>query len=117
MNDEMQKQILARIDLLAQKLGLAANQIWEMFLRQSYINGIENAVLATILFVIAIFLGMFGVKLYKNADTDGEIAGACAIFFIVMIVCCVAINCTVDSIDYLVNPQLKAFEAIYNCLR
>lgn len=66
MNNEMQTQILQRIDGLAAKLGVAAQYLFALYVRQAKIDGYEclvGCVLAAVAFVVC---ALFAAKDFRK---------------------------------------------------
>lgn len=45
MNEELQAKLAEKIDVLATKLGVAAEHVWEILVRQQMIEGLEGLVI------------------------------------------------------------------------
>ena len=63
MSDEMMKQILVRLDLLAAKLGVTAQYMWGVLLRQAYVTAYMDAASAG----VGLLLCMAGAVSIKYA--------------------------------------------------
>jgi len=108
----MQKELLTRLDVIGAKLGVAANQLWALFVRQSYIDGLEYLVL----FAIALCLSPWVMRNAKSLSSrdmgySENVAGplmwttyAGLLIFAAIMAC--------SACDSLVNPQLAAFKCL-----
>ena len=73
MKEDMQKELLNRLDLLAQKLGVTAEHLWRILVQQARVELIWDCVQ---LVLGAIFLGLavraffFTAKLFKENHID-----------------------------------------------
>jgi len=119
MSEEMLKMAMERVDVLAAKMGVAATELWEILVRQQYIEAIE-----TVLFCIFVVgLGGCGVKVLANKKwfnwgymEDNNLEPLCIIAYIVvciwMILSIVGICCLFDVPGMLFNPEYGAYMAI-----
>ena len=99
MNDQMQQQILARLDLLVQ-----------MYVRQAIIDGCEYALISLVLLAFA------SVAARRLADQDDEML---LIFgwvgHVTLLVAGLLFGC--HAVDLIANPNLWAFKEIVSTLR
>lgn len=138
MSEQMQKELLARLDALAQKMGVAGHALWEMYVRQSYVNGAEwltGSIVAAVLFVVLLKkalkldkelddkfaadlkryraqTGPYHYERYPDVSSKGffSVAGS----FIPLVL---SIWWLVFAVDYLANPSLQAFQAIVQAVK
>ena len=112
MND-VTKEVLARIDVLAAKLGVAANLLFSLYVRQAYIDGFETAFLALVFAVSMYFLERTAFK-HREQLGDPEFVmpclGAVILFVLFMF-------SATDAADHLLNPQLAAFKDIMSTIK
>lgn len=71
MNPDMQKQLLARLDALAQKLGVGSQYVWNLYVRQVKVEIIQDVMLLALTALGAWLLAK--VILYE-IKTDGDFA-------------------------------------------
>ena len=53
----MEQEMLKRLDVLAEKLGVAASMVWGFYIRQAYIDGVADLAAAgmiTLVFIVAV---------------------------------------------------------------
>lgn len=53
MNDEMQKELLARLDVLADKMGVTVEYLWGVLVKQAYVDGIRDVIIGVLLLGVA----------------------------------------------------------------
>jgi pantothenate kinase len=80
MNPDLQKELFARLDVLASKLGVAANQLWDILLLQAKVEAIQSIFLGVVFLsasLIFLKIGFHYKKIWTECDheSDGEIAG------------------------------------------
>ena len=113
----MQEEILQRLDAFAEKLGVAAPQLWEILLRQVQIEAITNLVALVVLTAILIssyYAVRWGLKKDAEPSYYGE-AGAHAVVIggIVGIISLVAIPFVATyAMLYFLNPEFYAFQSL-----
>ena len=54
MENELKEEVLSRIDAVAAKLGVASERLWEVFVTQSYLNGMTGAIWITLIMIISL---------------------------------------------------------------
>lgn len=105
------------IEQLAAKLGVAAEHLWGVLVKQAYVDGISGMIWSGVWLLAAIISAVFCRLSYKNATKDGEeldleeAAGALtgfAAFFTVAFIVIFAVVFT-GGIKLLINPEYKAF--------
>ena len=113
MNEQMMQEVLARIDALAAKFGIAAEYLWDVFMRQQVVvNGWMQfgvGVVFAVLFVCSIIAtsrGVFGEWDDDHVTVEGifTIIGYATIFPALIL-----LN---DGVCHLLNPAYYAFKAI-----
>lgn len=112
MEEKLIEELMTRLDVLAAKLGVTVEHLWDIFTKQAYIEGFY-AIFWAISFSAMLFCGH---KLLKNLwnEADEDIAkGFTAIGFMVLyIFCVVEIGCSIDHVRALINPEYFAFKEI-----
>jgi len=63
MSPELQKELLTRLDALAERLGTKAEYLWAVLVREQFVNGITGLVTGT-LFLAASIWGMLRIAKY-----------------------------------------------------
>lgn len=128
MNEQLQQQLLQRLDALAQKLGIAATAIWNMYVQQARIDGLECVVFSVLSFVATGILSVIAKRRYArplvapikdefdvvHTDTHDDASWIAVCAFLCLIP---AFICGCNAIDLLLNPQLVAFQRILEALK
>jgi hypothetical protein len=122
MSDEMMKQILSRLDLLAAKLGVTAQYMWGVLLRQAYVTAYMDMASAVVglLFCMA---GAVSIKyalrycLNKENQDYGDWSINGVIWLIVSSsVCCfgavACLSAAFSAMTILLNPPYWALQQI-----
>jgi hypothetical protein len=123
--DETTKQeIWKRLDAAAEKLGVAAEYMWGVLVKQGYALAVADAVTAVLLLLVLLGL-LHGMKNAWAYDYDGEeegremlmaVSGAfCAIGFCVLVV--VFFGYARDAILYWYNPEFYALKFVLETLK
>lgn len=86
------KNITGLIQQLAAQIGVTADKIFPLYVKQTIITGYTHLSLTLILFFIPLILGAF---LYKKADFDNG-NGPCVIF----IICCIVLVLDIISLVF-----------------
>jgi len=119
MNEEMFKEAMERVDTLAAKMGVAATELWEILVRQQYIEAIE--IIMSCLFMVGV--SVFGCKVLMNKKwlnwdymEDHNLEPLCIIAYTVVciwvILTIISICCLFDVPGNLLNPEYGAYMAI-----
>ena len=118
MNEEMQRQLLARLDAIAAKLGVGADALWHVIIREVWIEGIEY-VAWTIGLFIAAFVFVRYVRKSLEWAKDEEVC-----YFLVGLFALASAGCTLaacffasDAIEHLLNPKFQALQYILSALK
>jgi hypothetical protein len=130
MNESMTQELLKRLDALAAKLGMAATAIWQMYVLQARIDGMECLAFSLLTMIAAFVCDKVALKEMKRplsglkkrddydllVDADNHnygyfMFGASAVFF------GIACICSVNAADLLCNPGLAAFQRIISALK
>ena len=113
MTPEMQKQVLAALQALAEKLGESSAQVFAWSVRQSYINGLECVALGLLILALCVYGMKQHSKVQAWADTNYLEGVWIAFDLAISLGFLVALVLGVNAVDYLSNPQ---FWAIYSLL-
>jgi hypothetical protein len=124
MNNNVSEQINSVINNLAEKLGVAADKVYPMLVKQSYISGIADIIWIIVSIVIISIFGRLLFKSIKNPITDkwndwtgwqiGKTIITICILLIFVIVFSVCLN---DGINALGNPEWYAIQNIINQIK
>lgn len=115
MQVEMQQEVLTRLDALAAKLGVAAGQMWDILVRQSWlVSGIMQTAVGAAFVIMAI------VGLYFMGTTDDwqepkprSVSGVVLAFFGFLF----AAILLSQGIPHLINPEYYALKDILGAVR
>lgn len=104
----MNQELLARLDALAAKMGVASGMLWAAFVRQAYIN-LLMWVTFDIIFAVAAVLGLraFCRRYEDDAFLPGAIAVVAAVIFLMG---------TLDAVGGALNPTYYATSKILGAL-
>lgn len=119
MDEKLQQEIFSRLDAVAAKLGVAADQLWEILIKQAFIEGITSLIWAVILIGAAI-IGWWGVcsKRFTWTSFDQEAPGPKFLFILAGLGCTIAAPFALTSaIQYLLNPEYQAFQNLLTIIR
>lgn len=128
MTPEMQKELLARLDALAVKLGVGANAIWEVLLRQAKVVEYTDIFWMVILGICMLScIGYLYWVCKKDEEGDPKyhdgyhddwpsfaILGM-AICIIAILIC--AYNLSLELFQVTFNPQYYALQQLFNGLK
>jgi hypothetical protein len=121
MTPEMQKELLARLDALAAKLGVTADALWSLYLHQAHIEGIQDAIVAGVfglLFVISLGIVVASLLYAISDDFNDGFPVGCGIAGIVGTVGAAIAGSTYAFAAYseLYNPGFWAFSQLVSHL-
>ena len=118
-DSSLRQQIFTRIDLLGQKLGIAAAHIWAVLVRQAYAQAAMNIVWFVIMLIGAHWIAKWARQIW-NADhledgTGGFLAGMLVIGYSIAFL--FATSAFIDAVGYLINPEYFAFNTIMSWIK
>jgi len=109
----MQEEILTRLDSLAEKLGVAAHELFAIYVRQAPLEFVDVAgfvVTLAILFPVFKFLmGKLTAQKSDHLDNPGWFLAAAAIFIALVVVGIATIDETSQATKAVLNPEYYAF--------
>jgi hypothetical protein len=106
----MNQEILARIDALAAKLGVAASQVWATVVFQQRIDGAMFMVASLIVFVLSCFIW----RVAKGQEHEGDRRGWQAVSVLAVLVAIVMLG---SGVSLFINPEYAAFKEIAAILK
>lgn len=124
MEKEMWEEAMTRLDLLSDKLGVAAQELWEILIRQAFISGIVNACL--ILFVFLVVGGYFTIffkkQLHEVFDecswySDCIVAITFIAAFLGLITIIVSLIAASPIIMSIINPEYSAYRDLLSAIK
>lgn len=118
----MNQEVLSRLDALAAKLGVAANHLWGVLVRQAYVDALGSLLFALI--AAALTYGFYRVVLYGRAekwydgyDTELAVVGT-GVVGVGLVVCVViALVQLVAGIQNVANPEYFALRHVLGALK
>lgn len=122
----MKEKVFEALKLLAAKLGTTADFLWDVLIRQAYIEGITSIIIASVPFILLIFYMIFVKWFFKNVerleDDHENIWCACWITSVVLgAALMVTIALSICQIKHIVtvflNPEYWALEQILNIIK
>jgi small-conductance mechanosensitive channel len=121
----VKEEILKRLDAIAEKLGVAAQHLWSVLVRQAYIESVAQVVTGILLIVAAVVIVRFVKRsydremtrqlngLYDSHEAIGQFFG--------FVLCSIAIVAGVSVITFgclgIANPEYYALKEILETLR
>ena len=127
ISDKNMEQILTRIDTLASKLGVTAEYLFGVYVKQAYIEAasyMSYYVLYGVFIIGAVIFGKLCFKRFKSEDFDADTGKGTAwlvSFIITCIFCAVWTGISIGNIRYTLlcffNPEYFAFVKILNYIK
>jgi len=108
----MQEELLKRLDALAAKLGVAAEHLWDVLVRQGQIEGMRGVVLAVVGFVVMLIAGRKAARAFRENRDDATMGW--------VILCFLSGGAAlVGQADawYLLNPEYFALRQLLELLK
>jgi predicted exporter len=113
MNQDTIKQITDALSPVAQKLGEGAGALFQIYVRQEIIQGIEELGGAALLLIVALIFTAITFKTWKWAcKRDLEIFTGMATGTAIVVALIVAPFLVFDGLPHLINPQYYAIQDI-----
>ena len=123
MNAELTKELLSRLDALAAKLGIAADQLWAILVRQAHIEANIDFGLGLVTFVIflaAVVVFVYGVKrgTKMNREQWDCASSVCTVLGggIIPFAFGIAVAFWLDAYRIAMNPEYWAFKELAKLL-
>jgi hypothetical protein len=114
----MLNALLARLDALGAKIGQAGTAIWQMYLRQQKIGGLELLVMAFVFLLSSIFVYCNKNKLASYCHYEDNRRYANVFFIILSIGLLVGtFACLINAADFLFNPGYWAFQDLIHTVQ
>jgi tellurite resistance protein TehA-like permease len=118
MNQQILDALLARLDALGAKLGQAGTAIWQMYVRQSKINGLELIFGAVICLLCALFFFLNTNKWTSNClDENDELPAKITLYGVSAFFLVIFCMCLINAADYLFNPGYWAFQDLIQTVK
>jgi len=121
MNSDMQQQILNRLDALAAKLGVAAKELFALYVKQVLITGWEAIVTGAVCYVVLVVClrGMWNVTHKDLGPYDDPIDKPVFWFSLIfgLFGIIAGTSFLVNGVDLVLNPQLWAFKEVLSNIK
>lgn len=115
--------ILDFLSKLGEQVSVAGQQVFEVYVKQSYANGVTDLIVAGIFILASIALVVLSIVLYKREfknDNDDEpiCFGFGMLFdFVAIILFLIATKYLVDGVKEILNPQYYALQDLINVVK
>ncbi len=106
----MNGEILKRLDALAAKLGVTADHLWGVLIRQARIEAYEWIAWGALWLALSCLTWYLTIKLYKDDDKDGELLITMGIASLTTTV--VGLICMSGTPGLLLNPEYWALKQV-----
>ena len=120
MNTELTKELLSRLDALAAKLGIAADQLWAILVRQAHVEmNVQFAVglLAFLVLLAAAGLFVYGARRGWGDCWDDEAVGSAFVGGLIAVLAFgIATFSWLDAYCIAMNPEYWAFKELVKLL-
>lgn len=118
----LRAQVFSRIDALGAKLGVAADHIWPVLVRQSYADAAMDGVLAIAAFVLIFKAFAWSKYWFKEAEEEkygGDFQAFAGFVCSVLTVGCVllVVYGLGDGLRHLINPEYYALQSVLDVFR
>lgn len=118
-DSSLRQQIFTRIDLLGQKLGIAAAHIWGVLVRQAYAQAAMNIVWFIIMLIGMHWIAKWARQLWNSENLEEGAGGFLSALVVVGygITFIFATSAFIDAVGYLINPEYFAFNSITSWIK
>lgn len=115
-DSSLRQQIFTRIDLLGQKLGIAAAHIWAVLVRQAYAQAAMNTLFFIMCLISLYWVNKWSRKLWATDEEGLQFLSVILVvgFGITTIVAAVSF---IDAVGYIINPEYFAFNTIMEWIK
>ncbi len=107
MNPDTTKQIIDAIRPLAEKLGQGTGHLYEVFVRQQFVDAVGYAIWAVILLLVGVFLIWILLRFREEVEDVSMIAGILGVCLLVG-----SVFAGQAAIKRMINPEYYAIQAI-----
>lgn len=127
MNEKVIENVTEYIDVMAAKLGVAAEHVYEVLVRQQFIDGITYLVMFSLFLLLTIFLGFATVRFFKlGEETDDRdkqelfafitvCFGIATLILLFIAGFCLLFNVP-GAVKQLINPEYYAIKEILDTI-
>jgi small-conductance mechanosensitive channel len=123
MNEKVFEKVTQYIDALAAKLGVAAEHVYGVLVRQQVAEGIVNIIVGTLVLAVLIFALMVLIKkvelprIVDEFDLLGYVFVAAILLLIIGLPGSYAVSEISDGIKHVINPEYYAIREILNAIK
>jgi ABC-type uncharacterized transport system permease subunit len=118
---DVKQELFKRLDIIGERLGVAANHLWAVLVRQGFATGIADAIVAVATLILALVAMKLARKWFGKAETETKLDflfGCSIVAWIVAgILLIVCFTYTYDAALELVNPEYYALKTILEALK
>ena len=113
----LSNEVLAKLDILAQKIGVTVEQIWPWLIRQQYVEAIYFSVLAALCIIISgITLGLT-IKYWEKIESNNCEPPFVVINVIFVMATAAFICIAVTAIPNIFNPEYHALKDLMRMIK
>ena len=111
--DKLTSELMARLDLLAAKLGVTIDHLWSVLVRQAYIETAYavGAILLACTFVLTA-LRYTKACIYAKPPQKGYLALKAAVIYILAVISVGMALANINAIGYALNPEMFALKTV-----
>jgi hypothetical protein len=123
MNEKVFEKVTQYIDALAAKLGVAAEHVYGVLVRQQVAEGIVNIIVGTLVLAVLIFALMVLIKkvelprIVDEFDLLGYVFVAAILLLIIGLPGSYAVSEISDGIKQVINPEYYAIREILDAIK
>lgn len=114
----LRAEVFSRIDAIGAKLGVAANHLWPVLVRQSYADAAIDLVLGTTFALVAFRCYSWLPGLWKKSDGDDVyFMGVCLSTLGLVAATVAVVVCLSQAAGRFINPEYYALQSVLDVLR
>lgn len=117
MNEQLTADIMAKLDAIGAKLGVAAEALWEILIRQSITEGTFFVTIAGFFLVLSILLTCIGWAKMNWREENSYCTMFCVGLMMLIITCFICMEGGARNITKISNPRYHAFCEIGRLLK
>jgi small-conductance mechanosensitive channel len=123
MNEKVFEKVTQYIDALAAKLGVAAEHVYGVLVRQQVAEGIVDIIVGALVLAVLIFALMVLIKkvelprIVDEFDLLGYVFVAAILLLIIGLPGSYAVSEISDGIKHVINPEYYAIREILNAIK
>jgi len=116
--EKISEELLKRLDLLAQKLGVTIEHLWQVLVRQAYVEAyfaIFSIISSVVLVTVACRYIVKTIDIAVEDNYDKRLSGRIVLSFvlgILAVICLLTALFQYSNLGYLFNPEFYALEQV-----